>query len=72
VFSVFHTAKLVNNNVGDCSRPKHYNFLHLFIFGIESSFTHWCNRMFEYGFEEGIDFILLKNEYKISKSNLPL
>lgn len=38
---------------------------------IKTDFSDWCRRMFEYGFEENIDFtILLKNgENKISKSN---
>ena len=43
-----------------------YNFL-----DIKTDFTDWCKRMFEYGFEENSDYvILLKYEDKpISKSN---
>jgi anti-repressor protein len=33
--------------------------LHQFL-GVQSPFTHWCNRMFEYGFEENQDFLLVK------------
>jgi len=44
--------------------------LHAFL-EIATDFTEWCKRMFEYGFEEKRDYvILLKNgENKISKSN---
>ncbi len=43
-----------------------YKFL-----GIQTDFTDWCKRMFDYGFENGRDYtILLKNEDKpVSKSN---
>ena len=38
---------------------------------VKTDFTDWCKRMFDYGFEENIDYtILLKNKEKvISKSN---
>lgn len=43
--------------------------LHKFL-GVETQFTKWCERMFEYGFEENEDFILVKNDQnKVSKSN---
>lgn len=42
-----------------------YSFLE-----VKTDFTDWCKRMFEYGFIENQDFIiLLKNGEKISKSN---
>lgn len=43
-----------------------HNFLE-----VKTGFTDWCKRMFEYGFEENQDYvILLKNgENKVSKSN---
>lgn len=37
------------------SARKLYKFL-----GVQTAFTHWCNRMFEYGFVEGIDYSLVK------------
>lgn len=43
--------------------------LHQFL-EVKTQFTDWSKRMFEYGFEESLDYILLKNEYnKLSKSN---
>lgn len=44
--------------------------LHVFL-EVKTDFTDWCKRMFEYGFEENIDYtIVLKNgENKVSKSN---
>lgn len=42
--------------------------LHSFL-EVKTDFTDWCKRMFEYGFENGVDFILLKNGEKVSKSN---
>lgn len=37
---------------------------------VKTDFTDWCKRMFEYGFDEGKDYIiLLKNGEKVSKSN---
>lgn len=43
--------------------------LHQFL-EIDTRFNDWILRMFEYGFEENIDFILLKKENnKVSKSN---
>jgi phage anti-repressor protein len=52
------------NNV--VSARELYQFLQ-----VQTDFTDWCKRMFEYGFIENQDFaILLKNgENKISKSN---
>jgi anti-repressor protein len=42
-----------------------YNFLE-----IKSDFSDWCKRMFDYGFEENIDYhILLKFGEKVSKTN---
>lgn len=43
--------------------------LHKFL-EVESNFSTWCKRMFEYGFEENVDYILSKiGTNKISKSN---
>lgn len=43
--------------------------LHEFL-EVETQFTKWAERMFEYGFEENKDFILVKKDYnKVSKSN---
>lgn len=43
--------------------------LHQFL-EVETQFTKWCERMFEYGFQENEDFILVKNDQnKVSKSN---
>lgn len=44
--------------------------LHIFL-EVKTDFTNWCKRMFEYGFEEDKDYIILaKNgENKVSKSN---
>lgn len=37
---------------------------------IKAQFTDWCKRMFEYGFEENRDYIILhKNVKNVSKSN---
>ena len=42
--------------------------LHEFL-EVTTQFSIWFKRMCEYGFEEGSDFILIKNDYKVSKSN---
>ena len=35
--------------------------LHIFL-GITTSFSHWIKRMFEYGFDENEDYIVVKND----------
>lgn len=43
--------------------------LHTFL-EVKTQFTKWSERMFEYGFEENKDYILVKNDYNdVSKSN---
>ncbi|AMA48091.1 antA/AntB antirepressor family protein [Flavobacterium covae] len=54
-----------NNGNRAVSARELYEFLE-----VETQFTKWCTRMFDYGFEENIDFILVKNDQnKVSKSN---
>lgn len=61
LIKIFQNEK--NENV--ISARELHNFLE-----VKTDFTDWCKRMFEYGFVENQDYvILLKNREKISKSN---
>ncbi len=52
----FPEVKNENNNQTVSARDL-YEFLE-----VKTDFTHWCKRMFEYGFEEGVDFIPIMEE----------
>lgn len=54
-----------NNGNRAVSARELYNFLE-----VKTDFTDWIKRMLDYGFDENIDFILLKiGEKKVSKTN---
>lgn len=59
--------KITTNDKGTkvVSARELYQFLE-----VGSDFTHWCKRMFDYGFIENQDYaILVKNDEKVSKTN---
>jgi len=48
-----HLIELTQNEDGSkaVSARDLYSFLE-----VKTDFTHWCKRMFDYGFEDGLDF----------------
>lgn len=65
-----HTTELIPlTNTHDGTQAVMGRDLHEFL-GVRTSYKDWFPRMVEYGFQEGVDYVL-KNEHSASPAGMP-